>query len=420
MNLFNEDEVLDEKFRKEIIEEIEGPENTRRKAESYKRYEIYRDRIKKYILANLLQEMDEATVNEMQSRVATVNMYKKMVQKKARVYKDSPIRVSITKDQDYLQSLVSLLNLNSTMKKVNKYVEAFRNCAVYAKPYLNHAVDGKWAQYLDVLAPHSFDVIEDMDNPQMPRAVILTHYKATTVVSSDNNPNNRTSTNLQSNFRDGDNKNQTIADSPNDKKKEYIWWTKKYHFTTNEKGQIQNTGDESGVDNPIGMLPFTFFSKDQDESFWSVGGEDMIDGCVLINTLLTDLYFIQKIQGMGLFYIFGANVPKTYKVGPNRAITMKVEEGEPTPQIGFASSNPPIDAHMKVVEQYIAFLLSTNDLGTSSVSGQLDASNATSGIHEIIQNSEPMTAIEDEQEQYKDKEQNILRAVNVYHVFIKI
>ena len=415
MQIYNEDDLLNIEFRKSVIEEIEGEENIARKAESYKRYEIYRDRIKKYILEQLILEMDEATVKEMQTRIATVNMYKKMVQKKARVYKNAPIRTSIDKgNQDYLMSLSELINLNSVMKKVNRYVEAFRNCAAYNKPYKNYAKDGRWSHKVDVLAPHQFDVIEDQDNPDIARAVILSHFKRSSLSSTSEDPQSRVKSGIATNFRDGDNQRQKIADSPGDKDKEYIFWSNKYHFTCDHKGEIVSI-DKDGArvtSNPIAELPFTFFSKDQDGSFWSVGGEDMIDGCILINTLLTDIYFIEKVQGMGLFYLFGKNVPKTFKVGPNRAITMEVEDGDPTPQIGFASSNPPIADHMAMIEQFVAFLLSTNDLGVNAIQGKLDSSSANSGIQDIIQNSEPMTAIEDEQEQYKDKEPDLMNKAN--------
>lgn len=416
MKIYDEKNLLDQEFRKKIIEEIEGTENVARKKESFKRYEIYRDRIKKYILEDLLLELDPETVREMSSRIATVNMYKKMVQKKARVYKDTPVRTSLLEgEQDYVESLTSLLNLNTTMKKVNRYVEAFRNCAVFNKPYKDYSKDSKWAHMLQVLAPHQFDVIEDHDNPSLVRAAVLSHYNNSYGHTSYVDINSRKSTGISNSFRDGDGVNQTIADSPMDSEnKEYVFWSKNFHFVCDYKGNYIQKDGEPSVDNPIGELPFTFFSKDQDNSFWSVGGEDIIDGSILINTLLTDLYFIAKVQGMGLFYMFGSNVPETFKVGPNRAVTMKVEEGESAPQIGFASSNPPLQDHMSIVEQYIAFLLSTNDLGVNSIQGKLDANTASSGIHEIIQNSEPMTAIEDEQEQYKDFEPEILRKANLW------
>lgn len=415
MRIFNESEILDLDFRKRVIDEIEDVENVSRKKESYKRYEIYKDRIKKYILEQLLLELDPATVSEMQSRVSTVNMYKKIVQKKARVYKAAPERRSVEEnEQEFLDLMVDALGLNTVMKKVNRYVEAFRNCIAYVKPYIDHNNFGKYAYKIDVLAPHQYDVIEDMRNPEIPRVIILSDY-VSEPMAVDDNPQNRVKHGLASNFRDGDGRSQIIADSPNDNEhKEYIFWSPNYHFTTDYKGNIISV-DENGetqVKNPIGMLPFESFSKDQDDSYWSVGGEDMVEGSILINTLMTDLYFIAKIQGMGLFYLFAKNAPKQYKIGPNRAITIDLEEGDPTPSIGFASSNPPINDHMSMIEQYVAFLLTTNDLGTNSIQGKLDGTSAASGIQEIIQNAEPMTAVEDEQAQYMEKESRLVMIAN--------
>jgi len=411
MHIYQESDLLNPEFRKSIIDEIEGPENRKRKCESLKRYEIYRDRIKKYILENLLAELDPETVNEMQSRVSTINIYKKMIQKKARVYKDTPTRSADNDDiQEIVETIVDNLNLNNSMKKTNRYVEAFRNSIIYVKPFIDHENEGKWSLLLETMAPHQYDVIEDRDNPSIARAVVLSHYNKTAQLTDDD-PQTRAKTGVANNFRDGDGKNQKIADSPADDEKEYIFWSNNHHFTCNEKGEIISKDDETGeiaTDNPIKRLPFVSFFKDQDGSYWSTGGDDMVEGSILVNTLLTDIYYIAKIQGMGIFYLFGKGVPKKYKVGPNRGITLEVEEGDPTPQIGFANSNPPIDSHMKMTEQYIALLLSTNDLGVNAIQGSLSADTAQSGIHELIQNAEPMTAIEDEQQQYKDKEKDIV------------
>ena len=159
MEIILENQVLDQDYRLSVIEEINSIENIRRKNESYLKYQIYRDKIKKQIEKNLLNELDPSTVEEMKNRISSINIFKKMVQKKARVYKDSPKRESIDNNQDWIDSMVDVLNLNTTMKKVNRYVEAFRNCLVYVKPYKDHSFDSKWAYMLDVLAPHKFDVL---------------------------------------------------------------------------------------------------------------------------------------------------------------------------------------------------------------------------------------------------------------------
>ncbi len=411
MELFKEEDILNKKVRLKLIEEIEGPENKSRKMESLKRYEILKDRIKKYILQNLMKELDPETVQDMESRIATVNIYKKVIGKKARVYKTAPKREAMEgTDQDQLDMLIDKVKLNVSMKKANKYLEAMLNTDVFVRPIKNvHELTDQgnptWEYRVDPLAPHNYDVIEDANDNERAMGYLLSNFDTGTGVQGNETGERDSSGTITSNFRDGDNKDQTIADSPNDKDKEYVWWGHTYHVTFNADGDI--IADRSGDNNlnPIKQMPFVSLAKERDGSFWAVGGDDLIEGSILINTILSDIYYIAKMHGTGLFYLFGKGVPKTHKVGPNQAITMNVEEGDPIPTIGFANANPQLSDHRELVEQYLAMLLTTNDLEPGSVQGSLSATSATSGVQEMIIKAEPMGSVENDQELFKDAEQ---------------
>jgi len=211
---------------------------------------------------------------------------------------------------------------------------------------------------------------------------------------------------------------QTIADAPDDfgtENNEYVWWSNKYHFTTDEKGEILSGKQEADYSNPIGMLPFFNFSEDQDGQFWAVGGEDIIDASVLLNVLLTDLFYIAKYQGMGIGYLFGKGVPKNMRVGPTSFITLDVGQDDPTPQMGFATSNPPLEAHLKMIETYLAFILSTNNLEPGSVQGTLSASNAASGVQEIVKKAENIDDVAEQREIYRDGEPVLFKILAKWH-----
>jgi len=141
-----------------------------------------------------------------------------------------------------------------------------------------------------------------------------------------------------------------------------------------------------------------------------LGGDDIFDGAVGINLLMTDIYYIAKYQGMGIGYFFGKGVPQHMQVGPSSFISHEVKDGEPEPKIGFASSNPPIGDHMAMVSQKLEFLLSSNNLEPGSASGKLDTNSAGSGIQEIIKMSENLDDIQDQQEMYKDREPMLIKA----------
>jgi hypothetical protein len=245
---------------------------------------------------------------------------------------------------------------------------------------------------------------------------ILSHFSSSTSQAHGTYDNDtRSETGAQSSFRDGDGKDQVIADSPNDKSLEYVWWGDKYHITFDSKGEIipEKSGDD--LLNPIGRLPIVSLAKDRDGSFWALGGEDLVEGSILINTILTDIYYIAKMHGTGLFYLFGKGVPKNIKVGPNQGISLEVGEDDPTPTIGFANANPQLSDHKDLIEQYLAILLSTNDIEPGSVSGELNAASAASGIQEIIMKSEPVGSVENDQEIFKNAEPEIVKIARDWH-----
>lgn len=425
MKIFDEEKILDADYRKMIIEEIEGNENKQRKASMKKRYDIFKNNSKSYVLAKMQDEAEEGDklANEIINRLSNISFLKQIVKKKAMVYKEGVERNSIDekeKSQQVIDRLEQLVNFNSTMKKVNRYVELFKNAAVQVLPYKNPITE-KYSYQLKVLPPYLYDVIEDGKNPEVPRAYILSYYSQSTSESNykpENMSGNREAPEMRKSFRSGDGVDQRIADAADDeggKTKEYIWWSNKYHLTTDEKGEIISGLTPDNNLNPIQILPFYNFAQEQDGHFWAVGGEDLVDGDILLNMLLSDLFYITKYQGMGIGYFFGKGVPKNLKVGASSLVTLEVEQDDPTPQIGFATSSPPIEAHLTMIETYVALLLSTNKLDVNTVQTKLSAQNATSGIHEMIKRADIADDITDQQEIYRDGEPKIFEVMKKWH-----
>ncbi len=403
MRIFNEEQLLDEGFRKQVIEEINGPENQCRKAEMKKRYEVFKDNTKPYVLELLdAESSNKKAIAEAANRSANVSFTRDIVEKKSLVYK-TPAKRTASKDQELVDMLVKKLNVNAKMKKTNKYTELFKNAAVSILPYYNPAEAGMFALRMNVYQPYLYDVIEDATNPEIARAYIFNNYNPSSQQNykQPNEAGNREAPSSNYKHTKNDGIDQIIADSPEDKNNnEYIWWSNKYHFTTNEKGQIISGRQEESLENPIECLPIYNFSQDQDGQFWAKGGADIVDAGILLNLLLTDLFYIAKYQGQGIGYMFGRGVPKNMKVGPASFISVEMKEGDPTPQLGFATSNPPIEAHLSMVKNYLTYVLLTNNLSPDMA----EASNTISGIHEMVKQSQNVSDIEDQQQVYVDGE----------------
>lgn len=417
MKLFNEDQILDEAFRAKVIKEITSQENINRKNESLRRYEIFKDRIKKWVVESLQKEgLKEDTLLLMESRASNISICKKVVKKLARAYVNGVEReTQDEQSKNAIEELVRELDFNSKMLKTDQYVQLFKNVLVGVLPELNtEESDDNSSKYdlaVRVMPPHRYDVIEDYANPEKAKVVILTDfvernraYSGQTLLSGDGRMEG-----VVPRFDQGNQVDEIIADHPDDEgrnSRTFIWWSQKYHFTTDDRGRIiPELSPEDGQSNPIEMMPWVTFAEDQDHNYWAQGGDDLIDGSILINKLLTDTYSIAFHQGWGQMVISGKDIPDKLPVGPRKALILPQNSSDdPAPQVYFANSNPPLDAWMSMVEQFTALLLSTNNLSPRTVSGKLDAVDPASGISRLIDQSESTVDIGERQKIFKDNE----------------
>lgn len=448
-------------YRKKQIDDFLSQENCERKEEACRRYEIFRDGVKPYVEKKLKLETNNSVVHQMMNRVTNINLAKKIVNKLARVYKSRVTRKFIKPDpakqsavgklmakimtalgkkpvensEDataQVELLSEILKLDVTFKKANRFLELFRNTAIKLVPYSDEALGGLWNLRIEVLNPSQYDVIEDEDNPTRAVAFVESSFgKKSENVMEVQGP--KITTDSKASFegaRDADAAMGAPKPPPpseysvsrasykyNDEERknmEFVFWTPKYHFTCNGLGTFKDSDDFLKTNpnrlNMIASIPVVFLAKDQDGSFWGRGGEDLADGTILLNLLTTDLNFLLIYQGMGLLYVIGPSAPDQLRVGAHRYITMKTTPGQhDTASVGYASSNPPVESHLKNIEQLVAMILSTNNLEPSSVSSSLNSGNITSGVHELVRRADVTEAIEDEQEFYRDAEQALYK-----------
>lgn len=426
--IVNEDDILKPEIRAKVLEDINGPENLTRKQLSQKRHEIYKDNTKKWVIKALAaQGLRNDTLQMMSDRAANISVCKKIVDKKAKCYAGGVKRTaSNTSDQVKVDELSELLELDSKNKKADKWRELHRNCMVQVIPVknINESEDAGRDLYdilYRILAPWQYDVIEDYYNHERPLVVVLSEYvyKPKPVVFSStqdaaivgaqmpNGVNTRTRP-------EGDGINQTIANAPyDDVTCRYIWWSKKWHFTTNDKGEILTGESPDGNENPINKLPFRNIAQDQDGEFWADGGDDLVEGAVLINLVITDMLSIAFQQGFGQPVITGGtDLPDQYASGPNNAIILRRKDAtDPEPKFEYAQANPPLDDHQRILEMYVALLLSTNNLAPTNVANSINASQYPSGISLLIESSELQGSIEDKQTIMSDAEEDIFEIV---------
>ena len=432
MRIKSEKDVLNPSIRKAIIDQIEGSEEQKRRDQAYKRHLCYRDQTKRFVVEALLNQFEQTTVNQMQYAISNISLVKKIIDKLARVYANGVDRSVVDNEEltDQVEELSKVLDLNTTMKLVNRLLKLQKNTLLYIKPCPYEKSGELYTGVkLQPMSPHLYSVVEDYYDRTKPMAIVLSNYEQRNkyAVSIEPAKEGRTYNTPQA-LPAGDGRDQIIADTPEDAnasddkdKKRYIWWTDSYHFTTDSKGQIRDseTGavlaapTEDQISNPIEELPFEDFSIDQDGSYWSYGGDDLVDGSILVNSLISNMNHINVIQGYGQMVMTGKNLPNNTLIGPDKVIKLEYEKDEdPAPTVEFLNSNAPISDLRANIEMYVALLLTTNNLSTTGISMQLSAqSSFASGIALAIDKSESQEDVVDQQQVFLDKEPNVFRKV---------
>lgn len=419
--LISEEQVLDTDFRASIIEEIEGPENLRRKREQLKRYEVYKDQVDLYVNWLLLQMFDERTVFEMRGNISNIGISRKIIDKLARVYSHGVIRSDKKKTQMKIIDLAAdLLNMTEMMKKTNRFLKLFKTLEVMVKPFpIKLGSEDSFGLRVLPMAPYLYDVLEDDNNREVKRCLIISNFNPDNMqkASLDAATENRgRKTRHAGSARGNDGVDQTIADHPLDdnadlKHKRYIWWTDNYHFTTDGKGTVIDSGE--GGANPIGIIPSITFAEDQDNAYWSIGGDDITDGSILVNMLISNMNHIGVTQGYGQAVVTGKGTPEKMRLGPNSLVRLEHGNDDPTPSFGFANASPPLQELKDSIVMYVAMMLSTNNLSTTGVKVNLESgSQFPSGIAMLIDQSESIEDVHDQQKAFKDNEPKVWEIYN--------
>lgn len=425
MQLQQEAEILDAGIRAQIIQEIMGSENKNRKDRFYKDYQVYKDNTSYYVIQKMMNLFEAETVKEMSYAIANVSLLRKIIDKLARVYSNGVKRVVMkddsTPNEDLTKNVEELakeLCMNTKMKKTNRAYKRDKNLMFYVKP-VSVIEEGQQKYSLDLipLNPYLYDVVENKDRREEALCVILSHYEQGNAVASPVKNEQQAAIHGSNGFvvpQLGDGKDQKIADSPADTgvgKRQFIWWSDNYHFTTDINGNIINS-DGQGDLNPIGIKPFVNFASDQDGSFWAVGGDDLVDGSILVNCMITHTNHIGITQGYGQMYMTGKNLPSAVKVGPSRAIRMEYDKEDPVPSAGFMQANPPLADLRGLIEMYVAMLLTTNNLSVSGIATQLgQGQSPASGIAIILDKAESLEDVQDQEQIFHDNEPKIWKLI---------
>jgi hypothetical protein len=247
-----------------------------------------------------------------------LNIVRKVVTKRAALYRLAPRRTFTGWDQAAGEVLYRTINANALLKRASRLTKLLKTTA------LQVGFDAsRNAPTLSLVTPNILDVV--YSDPLHPSEYVVTHL---------------------------------AGSKPGDVT--FSHWTPSSFRKLDYKGNPMRLPDNPGGVNPYGVLPFVpLFDSLPDDCFFLAGGQDLIEAQEALNVGVCNLWRSIRLQSFGQPWATGVAAGDAINVGPNRAITLP-ENGT----FGFASPNAPIGDILSALTFLMREVAATNDLSS--------------------------------------------------------
>lgn len=283
--------------------------STARKAQAEKWLKYYHDQQSEETLNLIKQRWSRPET----FRVFQVNAVKKVINKRANLYRLAPRRMFSGIDQVAAEEIYRAGNIDIVLKRLSRLTKLLKT-TVLQVGWMNDQLT------LSVISPSILDVI--YDDPQNPTRVIVTHGAA------------------------------------NEKDVTYSDWTAGTYTRRDYRGNPIKVSNNPKGSNPYGLLPFIcLFDSLPDDQFFIPGGDDLIESQEAVNVALCNLWRAVELQAHGQAWASGIPAGEALSIGPERAITLP-EGGT----FGFAAPNAPITDILAAIQFVMRQIAASNDL----------------------------------------------------------
>lgn len=317
-------------------------------------FDIFEGNLLPYVLADLKQQLSQQAFEQCRTRVAPINLLKRIVDKLSRIYAKPPIRKLEGDEQDKVMFdyYLEYMNPNTTCGLGNEFFNLFKNTAF--EPYL----DNKSQPRLRVIPSDRFFVLS-MDEVDPMR---VTHFVK-----------------IMGKKKDAYGQEKMI----------YYVYTDEEFISVDEDKNILSYSL-----NPYGKIPFVYTVRSR-HNLIPVKDTDTLSMTKLIPILLCDLNYATMFQSFSILY--GINVDEeNLKMAPNAFWRFKSDptvQGEP--KIGMIKPEVDTDKVMGLIQAELAMWLQSKNIRPGGV-GQLSAESFSSGVSKMV---DEMDTSDDRQKQ---------------------
>ena len=400
---------------KQAIDRIESSENKGRKAESYKQAEIYNDRIKQYVVADMRNQSNEETIREM-PLVSSVNIAKRVVNKLASIYKEAPEREwkDLTPDQnETLWNIYHDMGANKKLCTANKFYKLHKQCLLWVIPK-----NGKLT--MRVLRPHQWDVIEDHFDPEKAVAYIISAYDDYNELQESANQVGSATGVQTTAAQSTENYKEHLAIKEQEKqaRKRYLVWTKEENYIVNGMGQL--VGDSQP--NPLrqfNMMPFVEIADEREFEYWVRQSNIYTNFTIEFCSRMSEVAQVCKLQGFSQAVVKGPKemLMQNFQIGPNYVLKLPVDKdsGIET-DFQFVSPNADIAGSIQYLETLLSAFLSCQGIDPTTITLKSQSSNFNSGLERMLAMIESMSASREDYDVFQKVESDLWDLVRAWSV----
>ena len=372
-----------------LIEEIESSQNVKRKKDAFISFESGEGRQKDHV-KDRLEILYPDTHSKF--RVGNVEVVKKIVRKKSKAYKISPIRKL---DNDMQSEALEEIYNDFKFSRAFKEADRIYNLHKYTCMWLSYtnpsekseALKGTYS--LQALAPYEYDLVRDDKGVPV---IFCLSYSGTEVTKG------------------LDGIEQVITEDQRDtsaETKRYSFWSKDHFVKVVTKGKAGSgrpfIQTFEAKPNQIGRLPIGFLSQDTAADYPIPSA--LADKAIDWNTEFSDLKTSASAQGHGQLII---SAPETMKLrqlhmGMHTAIDLpqsKKADDKPT-TAEYISASPDLMGQLSVLKFSLVQILDDEGItAKSAIEGGVD--QVASGFDRLLKEADVQDVIEDNQELYAD------------------
>lgn len=347
-------------------------------------YQMHEGQIRKFVEDSLKTELiSRAAYNRAVQRIPSINIPRKITDKLSKVYAEAPIRFA-EKDKELIDDFAHFMQINSELQYSNQMSNLNKRCALEL-----YVEDGK--QKVRVLAAHQFFVYSDSPtSPNKPTVFIKllgqeTKRRDTIATRDGRRITNEDDIIIVQIFALYSEDEFLIVDSDGDIRRD----------------KMEKMGLKSSR-NPYGVIPFVYINKSKTE-LMPYPNQTAKDMGILIPKLLTDLNYSAQFLSHSVIWVRNTEL-EGQEINPDTVVNLGDADGEGNnPDIGTIDPRTDIAGVLKMIEFELSSYLSTEGLKAGSI-GQLEASNAASGISKIMDESDATEARKQQTELFRHVE----------------